>query len=143
MKVMAFRSLWVGLLSEAYLLAGRMDEAVELAGRALDLSREQKERGCEAWTLRLLGEIALHRDPPEVGKAEDSYRQAIALAEDLGMRPLLAHCHLGLGKLYRWAGNRQQAEDHLITATTMYRDMDMRFWLVQAEVALAIWNNDA
>ena len=85
----------------------------------------------------------MHRDPPEVGKAEDSYRQAIALAEDLGMRPLLAHCHLGLGKLYRWAGNRQQAEDHLITATTMYRDMDMRFWLVQAEAALATWNNDA
>ena len=133
MKVMALRSLWVGWLSEAYLLAGRVDDAVELAGRALDLSRAHKERGFEAWTLRLLGEIALHRDPPEVGKAEESYRQAMALADELGMRPLLAHCHLGLGKLYRRVGKREQANEHLTTATTMFRDMDMRLWLDQAE----------
>ena len=133
MKVMVSRSLLVGLLSEAYLLAGRMDDAVELAGRALDLSREQKERGWEAWTLRLLGEIASHRDPPEVGNADDSYRHAMALADELGMRPLLAHCHLGLGKLYRRTGKRQEAQEHLITATTMYREMDMRFWLEQSE----------
>ena len=142
MKLMVSRSLWVGL-SEAYLLAGRMDDAVELAGRALDVSRAQKERGWEAWTLRLLGEIALHRDPLQVEEAGDSYRQAIALAEDLGMRPLLAHCHLGLGKLYRRTSKREQAYEYLTTATTMYRDMDTRFWLVQAEAALATWNKDA
>ena len=131
------------MLSEAYLLAGRTDDAVELAGRALDLSRAQKERGFEAWTLRLLGEIALHRDPPEVGKAEDSYHQALALADELGLRPLMAHCHLGLSKLYRRTGEREQTQEHLTTATAMYRDMDMRFWLVQAEAALATWSNDA
>jgi len=62
-----------------------------------------------------------------------SHRQALALAEELGMRPLAAHCHLGLGNLYRRTGQREQARDHLITATTMYREMDMRFWLEQAE----------
>jgi hypothetical protein len=49
------------------------------------------------------------------------------------MRLLVAHCHLGLGKLYRRTGDRQQAQEHLTTATTMYREMEMRFWLEQAE----------
>ncbi len=110
-----------------------MDDAVELAGRALDISRAQKARGYEAWTLRLLGEIHSHRDPPEVENAEDSYRQGLALATKLGMRPLVAHCHLGLGKLYRRTGKREQAREHLATAATMYREMDMRFWREQAE----------
>ena len=69
------------------------------------------------------------------GGAEDAegyYREALALAGELGMRPLVAHCHLGLGKLYRRTGKREQAQEHLTTATTMYREMDMRFWLEQA-----------
>jgi hypothetical protein len=49
------------------------------------------------------------------------------------MRPLVAHCHLGLGKLYRRTGKREQAQEHLTTATTRYREMGMRFWLKQAE----------
>jgi hypothetical protein len=61
----------------------------------------------------------------------------LALAEPRGMRPLVAHCHLGLGKLYRRAGKREQARDHLTTATTMYREMDMRFWFDEAEAELA------
>ena len=71
------------------------------------------------------------------GGAEDAlgyYREALALADQLGMHPLVAHCHLGLGKLYRLAAQREQAQKHLTTATTMYREMDMRFWLEQAEV---------
>ncbi len=89
--------------------------------------------GRPRYALRLLGEIAARREPPEVGSAEDYYRQALALAEPRGMRPLIAHCHLGLGKLYRRTGNREQASEHLTTATTMYREMDMRFWLEKAE----------
>ena len=54
------------------------------------------------------------------------------MASALGMRPLIAHCHLGLGKLYRRTGNREQASEHITTAT-MYREMDMRFWLEQAK----------
>ena len=52
------------------------------------------------------------------------------------MRPLVAHCHLGLGKLYRRAGQLQEAQEHLTTATTMYHEMDMRFWLDQAEAEM-------
>jgi class 3 adenylate cyclase/tetratricopeptide (TPR) repeat protein len=130
-------SLRVIYVSEAYLLAGRMQEAVQLAGRALALSRDHKERGYQAWTLQLLGEIATHQAPPEIEPAAHHYRQALALAEELGMRPLVAHCHLGLGTLYARTGQREQARAELSTAIEMYRAMDMTFWLPQAEVALA------
>jgi tetratricopeptide (TPR) repeat protein len=116
-------------LSEAYLLAGRVEDALESAQRALDLSRDYKQRGYYAHALRLVGEIAAWRNPPERDQAPTHYRQALALAEELGMRPLVAHCHLGLGKLYRRTGKHEQAQEPLTTATTMYREMDMQFWL--------------
>ena len=124
MGTMGGQSLRVGYVSEAYLLAGRMQEAVQLAGRALDLARAHKERGHEAWALRLLGEIAAHQAPPEIEPAAHHYRQALALAEELGMRPLVAHCHLGLGTLYARTGQREQARAELSTAIAMYRAMD-------------------
>ncbi len=119
--------------SEAYRLANREEDAIRIANQALDFSRNHKRRAHEPWALRALGEIASHRDPPDTEKAEASYRQAMVLAEELGMRPLIAHCHLGLGKLYGREGKRQDAREHLATAATMYRAMDMRFWLEQAE----------
>jgi hypothetical protein len=88
------------------------------------------------YALRLLGEVAARSEPCNVQEAERRYRDAITLAHDLGMRPLVAHCHLGLGKLYRRTGQREQAQEHLTTATTMYREMDMRFWVEQAEAEL-------
>ncbi len=127
-------AIFLARLGEAYLGAGRPDRATESAGRALQLAREQKERGHEAYALRLLAEIASQAAIPEVEKAEAFYCQALALAGELGMRPLVAHCHLGLGKLYGRTGKRQQTLENLTTATTLYRDMDMRFWLAQAEV---------
>jgi tetratricopeptide (TPR) repeat protein len=130
-------ALRVGYVGEAYLLAGRMQEAVQFARRALDLSRAHKERGHEAWALRLLGEIASHQDSPEVEPAEHHYRQAQALAKALGMRPLVAHCHQGLGTLYAATGQREQARTELSTAIALYRDMEMTFWLPQTEAALA------
>jgi class 3 adenylate cyclase len=63
--------------------------------------------------------------------------QALALAEELGMRPLQAHCHLGLGTLYAKSGQPEQSRAELSTAMALYRSMDMTFWLPQAEVALA------
>ena len=137
METMGGSSLGVGYVSEAYLLAGRMQEAGQCAGRALDLARAHKERGHEAWALRLLGEVAAHQTPPEIEPAAHHYRQALTLADELGMRPLQAHCHLGLGTLYARTGQRQQARAELSTAIEMYRAMAMTFWLPQAEVALA------
>jgi hypothetical protein len=72
--------------------------------------------------------------------AEAHYWKALALAEPRGMRPLIAHCHLGLGKLYRRTGQREQAHQHLTIATTMYREMDMQFWLEQAETEMRCWH---
>jgi tetratricopeptide (TPR) repeat protein len=123
-------------LGEAYLLANRLADAQGAAKRALTLARQRGERGYEAWALRLLGEIASHHDPPEAESAEAHYRQAMTQAEGLGMRPLLAHCHLGLGKLYRRIGHRALAEDRLATATTLYRELDMGSWLEKAEAEM-------
>ena len=99
-KFLPCNSLWIGWWGEAALLAGRLEDAMQHATRALDIARAQKEQGYEAYARRLLGSIAVHRHPAEVEPAEAHYRQALALAEELGMRPLQAHCHLGLGTLY-------------------------------------------
>jgi tetratricopeptide (TPR) repeat protein len=131
------QSLLIAQLSEAYLLAGRMDEAITQAQRALDLSHEHQQRGHQAWVHRLLGEIHSHRDPLEVEPAETLYRQALTLAEELGMRPLQAHCHCGLGTLYAKTGQREQARAALTAAIDLYRAMDMTFWLPQTELVLA------
>lgn len=122
-------------LVEGNLLAGQLEAADDLARRALTVARQCRGRGCEAYLLWLVGRIAMERAPLEAPDSEASYRGALALAGDLGMRPLVAHCHLGLGKLYRRTGKREQAQEHLTTATTMYREMGMRFWLEQAEAA--------
>ena len=58
------------------------------------------------------------------------------LAIELKMRPLVAHCHIGLGKLYRRAGNPQQAKEHLTIVTAMMREMEMVLWLEKAETEL-------
>ncbi len=136
MHMMAFHSLYLAQLSEAYLLAGRPEDAIRPAERALELARAHQQRGREAWTLRLLGELASHRDPPEVDLAEAFYRQALALAEELGMRPLVAHCHLGLGTLYRRADRLEQAHAELSAAVELFRTMEITFWLTRAEAAL-------
>jgi class 3 adenylate cyclase/tetratricopeptide (TPR) repeat protein len=126
---------WVVLLGEARLRRGRVDDARSLGTRALHRSREKQERATTARALRLLGDIAA-TDARGAEAATRDYREAAGLAAELQMRPLVAHCHLGLGKLYRRTGQREQAQEHLTTATTMYREMDMRFWLEQAEAEM-------
>src|SRR5262249_9312804 len=136
MSSMSFHALALAWQSEASLLAGRMDEALALAERALTFCREHKQRGHEAWALRLLGDIAVQRHPPVAEPAADYYRQAMVLANELGIRPLLAHCHLGLGTLYAKMGRAEPARAELSAAIELYRAMEMTFWLPQAEAAL-------
>jgi tetratricopeptide (TPR) repeat protein len=124
-------------LGEAHLLAGRLEEAHALAERGLALARGHQERGHQAYALRLLGEIAAHCEPPENEQAESYYQQALALADSLGMRPLVAHCHLGLGMLSRKIGRGEQTRAELSAAIALYHAMHMTFWLPQAEAALA------
>jgi tetratricopeptide (TPR) repeat protein len=123
-------------LGEAYLVIGRLSDAFQLAERVLTLSCGRKERGNQAWALRLLGEIAMHREPPETDQAESHYQQALTLAGELGMRPLEAHCRLGLGTLYAQVDRPAQARAELSIAIALYRAMAMTFWLPGAEAAL-------
>jgi tetratricopeptide (TPR) repeat protein len=124
-------------LGEAQLLAGRLEEAHALAEQTLALARAHQDRGHQAHALRLLGEIATRREPQESDQAEAFYRQALTLAEELGMRPLVAHCHLGLGTLHNRIGRGDQARTDLAAAIALYRAMEMTFWLPQAEAVLA------
>ena len=121
-------------LGFACLLLGKLDESQHLTRRAVELLSPRL--GWRAYALGLLGDIATHPDRFDAGRGEAHYRQALALAEPRGMRPLVAHCQLGLGKVYRRTGKPQQAHEHFTTATTMYRDMAMTYWLEQAEAEI-------
>jgi tetratricopeptide (TPR) repeat protein len=124
-------------LSEVYLRLGRLDEALAVAVRGLEFCRMPAQQGEQAWALRLLGEIHAHRQPPQAELAEAAYREALALADKLGMRPLQAHCHRGLGMLYGQTGRPAPARTELSAAIELYCALDMSFWLPQAEAALA------
>jgi tetratricopeptide (TPR) repeat protein len=130
----ALRSLALG---EAQVLADHLEEVYALTEHTLSFAREHNARGNQAYALHLLGEIAVHRDPPDVDEAAAHYRQALTLAEELGMRPLQAHCHRDLGTLYAKTRRQEQAHAELSTAIELYRAMDMTFWLPQVEAARA------
>ena len=110
-------------LGRACLLLGRIEDAQRLAKRAIDESAARPVMAPQA--LWLLADIASHPDRLDPEQGETCYRKALAAAEAQGRRPVIAHCHLGLGKLYRRTGKREEAQEHLTTATTMYREMDM------------------
>jgi len=133
---MFFHALVLTELSEACLLVGRVEEASALARRLLEPSHTHTGSGYQAHACRLLGEVARRREPPDVDQAAGHYRQALALAEEIGMRPLQAHCHLGLGTLFAKVSQREQARAALSAAIDLFRAMDMTFWLPQAEAAL-------
>ena len=121
-------------LGRACLLLSRLAQARKFGERALENSSSYP--GWAAHAQHLLGDVATHLDDFDAEHGEACYRQALALAEPRGMRPLVAHCNLGLGKLYRRTGKRQEAQEHLTTAMTMYREIDMRFWLEKAEAEI-------
>ena len=127
----------IGITGEGYLQAGDLENATRLADRSLRLARDANERGYEAWALRLLGEITSRRNLADVALAESCYQDALALADELGLRPLAAHCHVGLSALCRRTGDGERAREHLTTATTMYREMHMPFWLEQAKAMMS------
>ncbi len=129
------RSGWdYQLLSRACLLLGRLDNAQRFSDRAVEFS--QRHPGFAAHAQHLLGDVETHPDSFDAARGETHYRQALALAEPRGMRPLVARCHLGLGKLYLRTDKREQARERLATATMMYREMGMTFWLEKAEAEM-------
>jgi tetratricopeptide (TPR) repeat protein len=130
---MTFQSMSLVYRSEAHLRSGELEKAAAAAERAAQLTSECQQDAYRAWALWMLGEVAAHPAHLCAEVADVRYREAIRLATELGMRPLVAHCHLGLGKLYRRTGRRQEAQKHLVTATTIYGEMGTRFWPEQAE----------
>ena len=138
MKFLPCNSIWIVWFGEACLLGRRPEEAQDHAVRALELARVQKEPAYEAYALHLFAMIDTRHEPPDLKSAESRYREAMAMAERLGLRPLIARCHLGLATLHRRSGNRAHATQHLTTATEMLRAMDMRVWLEQAEADLKL-----
>ncbi|MCI0546645.1 MAG: AAA family ATPase [Candidatus Rokubacteria bacterium] len=137
MIVKSRHGLRLSWLAEARLVAGRPEEAREGALRALKLASLHGERGQQAWTLRLLGEIYARLEPSAVDAAETHYEHALLLAQELGMRPLAARCRLGLGRLYREAGRFDEASSELTQAAKVFRALEMRSWLARAEGELA------
>jgi len=128
-----FRSLVAVQLGEALFLSGDIEAAREATERAVALTRKREEQGHEAYGLRLLGEIALRSDPPDGDAAKKHFEKALGIAEAHGMRPLIAHCHFGLGRVYAQQGRDQDAEESLERAMALYRDLDMQPWLQDAE----------
>jgi class 3 adenylate cyclase/tetratricopeptide (TPR) repeat protein len=124
------RSWAYAVLGRACLLLGRLDEARSLGHRAVESS--QRHPAFTANALHLLGDVMTHPDQLDAENGAGHYRQALALAELHGIRPLIAHCHFGLGKLYRRIGKPEEARENLTAATTMYREMEMEFWLKQS-----------
>jgi len=137
MAMVPFQALCSLALGEAQLHAAHLEEAHALAEQAIALARVHQERGNQAYALRLFGQIAAQCESPNAAVAETHYRQACALAEELDMRPLQAHCYRDLGILYAAIGQREPARTELSTAMAMYRAMDMTFWLSQTEAVLA------
>ena len=133
MGLMGGHSQLVRALAEGLLVAGDIAEAGALAASALELARQHKERGCEAWALRLPGEIALCPDGGDQELAEHSCREALTLAETLEMRLLVAHARLTLGRLMRHAERRTEAAVQLAGAVALFRKMDLTPWARQAE----------
>jgi tetratricopeptide (TPR) repeat protein len=136
MRRMVEYSQWTFWLSQALLLDGKLDRAAEVAERALEFALTYQERGHQAWTLRLLGDICVERGDDALEQAESYYRQSMALADELGMRPLQARCHLAHGILRGLAGRRDEARAALSASIELAQAMDMRFWRDRAEIAL-------
>jgi class 3 adenylate cyclase/tetratricopeptide (TPR) repeat protein len=132
-KLKANQSLRLARLAEAHVRSGRPESAFPFAAQALDLAQEHRERGHEAHALRVLASIELERETPALDRAEEGYRKALALAEQLGMRPLQAHCHLGLGRLCQRRSDREAAAAEIAAARDLYRALDMTFWLHEAQ----------
>jgi tetratricopeptide (TPR) repeat protein len=134
--VKAYLASWTVNLAGGLLAAGQPERARETAQRALDLALAHKERGHQAYALRLLGELHARGEPRDLARAEKDLIQAQTLAEELGMRPLLGRILLSLGEVYRLGGAHAKAEAHIFRAINLFREMDMRHWLEEATAQL-------
>jgi tetratricopeptide (TPR) repeat protein len=128
---------WGADLSQALLLANRVDDAKELLDRFEDQARAEEQPVIKTWIPRIRAEIALRRNATDPGEAMAYYHSALEQGRLFGLRPHIAHCHLALSRLYRRTGKPEEVQEHLTSATTMYGEMDMQLWLEQAAAEAA------
>ncbi len=133
-----YQPLRISLLANVYLLAGRCEDAHAAAQRALELARRYQEKGPEAWALYLLAASQKDSPRPQTTPVRDTYLDALRRSETVGMRPLSAHCHLGLGRLYHRTDRDSEAKAKFSQAVDLYRQMDMQYFLKQAESDLQV-----
>jgi class 3 adenylate cyclase/tetratricopeptide (TPR) repeat protein len=133
MRLQANHALRLAWLGRAHLMVARLESALDLARRALNLAEERQERGQQAYAQYLLGDIAANAGDSSLQAAETAYREALGLAVPLAMRPLIAHCHRGLAGVSGRTGRAGEAKEQLAEAMTMFREMDMHSWLERAE----------
>src|SRR5262249_55483442 len=131
-----FLSLLLADLADAYRLADRLDDAQRTGQEAVELARELGARGHEVMARRALGAVLGHRDPTDVAGGEPPFARALALAENLSMRPTAARYRLGVGILYRRTGQVARARAELAFAAEAFRALSMASWLTRAEAEL-------
>jgi tetratricopeptide (TPR) repeat protein len=134
MELMVDQAMRLAHLGEAYLQIGEVEQATRVADLALQTSLDYYQHGARAWTQWLLGEINMRADNLEA--ADGHYRKAMAMASELGMAPLVAHCHFGLGKRHGRASKNDQSREHLVAAAGLYRTLEMPSWIRAIEVTL-------
>lgn len=134
----AFLSLATASLAEGYLYAGRVDKAVDTAENAWALARQHKERGNEAWALKILGDACMHEGRRDPDRAESHYHRALELGRDLEMRPLAAHCRMAIASVHALRGATAEAREEIAAATELFGAMEMTLWRDRAQAALAL-----
>ena len=130
--IKAYLALWKAALGEGLLAAGDLERARAQAQEALELARTHRERGHEAWALRLLGAIASRMGGSAASLTQASYGDALALAGERGMRPLLARAHYELGLLCRRAQDPGKAGEHLAAATVLFHEQGIAEWMARS-----------
>jgi class 3 adenylate cyclase/tetratricopeptide (TPR) repeat protein len=130
--VRAYLALWTAHLAEGLLAAGQIEQAGRVVQRALELALAHRERGHQAQVLKLRGDVIAAVRPADLVEAAEAYGQALALAGELGMRPVLAEAHLALGRLYRETGRDVEAAEPLAESFLLSRNLGMQAWLASA-----------
>ena len=115
------------VLADAYRVTGEINLAMETISRALKLASESEERGFESWAM--LGMSRINADADRIEDARQWYQRALKQASDLSMRPLIAHCHQGLGDLHQRLGEKKGAQTEIKKACDMYRSLGMTYFM--------------
>jgi tetratricopeptide (TPR) repeat protein len=121
------RSFALTALAEALLLGGELEKALTVGTQAVQRTRAHEERAAEAHACWLLATIHNAR-AIDLDDAAGMFETATTIASELGLQPLLAHCHLGYGELHERRGLRPKAIEHRDRGQDHLDKMGMKRW---------------